>query len=130
MMEYDDVKHNNYLKKYKDQYKLSLAEDGIWVIMCRNGTVQPSSCLNPILVYASNTNRLPTGLKGLPGVRSTQLGVAHFPESLLPKIVSLLGVRKRRHLSPEQRAKVIKNLIPFEKGVRTPQDSKNTRDPE
>ena len=107
---------NSYLKKYRDKYKVRPDEIDIWQILCKYGTIQTYSILKHELCFAGEYK----SAKGVNNIKKsipkfctiTQEGVCDivvkFPEKQIHNVAKLFQVRKKRQLSPEHLAKLLK----------------------
>lgn len=102
---------------YRSRYRCRRGEDGIWEILCKHGDIEPYS-LTELCCSVVRSRSVARIVAKLPSYcQVTQGGgadvVFKFPISKLDEIAVIAGAYKRRHLSPEQKAKNIARLQPF-----------------
>lgn len=111
-----DKQFEAYLLKFQKVYRVRKGDDGIYEIPCKNGDIEPYSlkelCCFQQFKNGLGVNRL---LKKLPEYCTvTQSAgceiVFTFSNQHLEEIAALVKAKKRRVLTPEQKAKAIENL--------------------
>ena len=113
---------NNYLKKYRKDYKIQKDEAGVWTIRCKYGNIQPYSlCRSKQLCFVADFNsprRLSSFVSKTKDLscKNTQEGycdmVLVFNEEDLAKFAEVCRIRKKRHIktTPERRAQLCEQL--------------------
>ena len=113
---------NDYLSKYKKQYRTKKDADNITVILCKRGLIMPYSVVKKQLVgvFDFDTSRQLTGFKqrcgnnGISDARISQEGDTDISlvinEVYLPSVVFAWKVKKRKNLTDEQ-LKVLSNRM-------------------
>jgi hypothetical protein len=107
---------NNYVRQFRDRYRVRRGEDGIWEIPCIYGDIEPYSltelCCYQEFKSAKGINNLKRKLPGY--CTFTQEGsseiVFRFPNERLDEIAKIVKARTPRKLSPEQRNRNLENL--------------------
>jgi hypothetical protein len=109
-----DSDYNNQLKKFGDRYFLERNEDNIWAIRCKYGQIQPNDHRGEyLLAVRLGSCRLPrTELSYELTQDASDAKVLRFRAEDIEWFAKWMGARKRRTLTPEQRAKRIETLIP------------------
>lgn len=115
----EEREFENYVRQYRDIYKTRKNENGIWGIPCKKGNIEPYSH-KELCCYQEFKNRLGinTMKDKLPKyceiTQETATGlVFKFPNQRLKEIAEIVKAKKRRHLSPEHREKILANLKPY-----------------
>lgn len=119
-----------YLKKYADRFRVRKLEDGAWVVMARKGHVWVHSRSAEGVRLAFYLRECKSG-KGVASLkqklsnfeRDTPVftwnmmldfdGSVTFPETMLERIASALGVYNKKTLSPAHKQKVVAALERF-----------------
>ena len=117
---------NDYLSKYRNQYRTKKDADSVTIILCKHGLIMPYSVVKKELVgvFDFNTSRQLTGFKqrcgnnGISALRISQEGDTDIcvviNETDLPSVVFAWKVKKRKNLTDEQRKVLsdrMKNLV-------------------
>jgi hypothetical protein len=103
--------------EYRERYKPRCGQDGIWEIPCQHGDIEPYS-LTELCCYVSRAFSVGKFIAGLPAYCTvTQSGqsdaVFKFPISKLDEVADIVHARRRRKVSPEQKAAMVARLQPF-----------------
>ena len=103
----------NYMRRYADRYKVSRGEDGVWELPCEHGDIEPYSLTELCCYQGFKSN------KGLKKINSTLPDyciitqeasaeiVFKFPNEKFEEIAALVKAKKRRVLTPEQKAALV-----------------------
>ena len=117
-IEIPDSFWNKYVKKYRVDYKVFKGEEGIWRIKCKYGEIYPHSIIGEQLAYCFTTEKRTVktynAIKAqMPDAKEHTQFILVFPESDLKKYEEILQIKKRRHLSQEQKEKFKQRMKPF-----------------
>lgn len=111
-----DKQFENYLRQFKEKYRVKKGEDGIYEIPCKNGDIEPYS-LNELCCYQgfksqNGVNRLKCKLPGYCTI-TQEAGaelVFKFPNDKLDEIARLVKARYRWIPTTEQKEALLKNI--------------------
>jgi hypothetical protein len=108
-----------YLRRFNTSFRVRRNEYGIYEVLCKDGYIDPYS-LTELCCYSHHPNRL--GISRLKErmpsycviIQESATGlVFKFPNKHFEEIATLMGAKKRRHLSEEHKKKIMNNLKPY-----------------
>ena len=121
-----DKQFENYVRQFKDKYRVQKGEDGIWEIICKKGDIEPYSmtelCCYKIFKNRVGINKLKEKLPEYCQITQETANeiVFKFPNERLDEVAAITGAIKRRHLSVKHREIVAKNLLSYQYRSNTP----------
>jgi hypothetical protein len=121
----------NYMRRFADRYRVRRGEDGTWELPCRHGNIEPYSLTELCCYQVFKSKQGVTWLKkSLPGYCNVTQDagaelVFKFPNEKFEEIAALVEAKKRRILTPEQKAVAVQRLSVYKFKSHAANQSKN-----